>query len=161
MANDKPLPRRLNRRPRLDYSVYGASGHAIHLILGSYRRRPIFHREAPLSRIVVNTLSESAAESGVKLYAYCLMPDHLHFVARVEPGGRNLIDFDQVFRQRLAYDTRDRFPQGLWQRSFYDHVIRDAEDVGEVCMYVVNNPVRKGLVERWEEYPLTWLSDEA
>ncbi|HEY3397787.1 MAG TPA: transposase [Armatimonadota bacterium] len=158
--NNPVSPHRHNRRPRLDPSVYGASGYAVHVILGSYRRRPIFRRDAPVSRLVVNTLTDMAAESAVKLYVYCLMPDHLHFISAVQSGGRDLQRFIQVFRRRLTYATRDDFPPSLWQRSFYDHVLRDADHLGELCAYVVNNPMRKGLVERWEDYPLTWLSDE-
>ena len=40
----------------------------------------------------------------------------------------------------------------LWQTSFYDHFLRKEEDIEKVVMYVLNNPVRKGLVSEWMEY---------
>ncbi|MCC7210600.1 MAG: hypothetical protein IT451_02000 [Candidatus Brocadia sp.] len=41
----------------------------------------------------------------------------------------------------------------FWQTSFYDHFLRKEEDVRDTVMYVLNNPVRKGLVAEWREYP--------
>ena len=40
----------------------------------------------------------------------------------------------------------------FWQTSFWDHVLRGDERVEPVVEYVVNNPVRSGLVERWCDY---------
>ena len=41
----------------------------------------------------------------------------------------------------------------LWQRDYYDHIARDPADVQAQCRYVLNNPVRKGLVDEWTDYP--------
>ena len=46
-------------------------------------------------------------------------------------------------------ETRDR----LWQEGYYDHVLREADDVAEVIAYIVNNPVRAKLVVSPAEYP--------
>ena len=40
-----------------------------------------------------------------------------------------------------------------WQKDFYDHVIRKSEDIAVQVRYILDNPVRKGLVPTWEEYP--------
>jgi len=40
----------------------------------------------------------------------------------------------------------------LWQPSFYDHVLRNDEDLPAVARYILNNPVRKGLVDHYTEY---------
>jgi REP element-mobilizing transposase RayT len=42
-----------------------------------------------------------------------------------------------------------------WQKDFYDHVIRKHEDVVAQVKYVLDNPVRKGLVSEWHDYPFT------
>ena len=41
----------------------------------------------------------------------------------------------------------------LWQRSYFEHVLRDEEDTIGVAKYILENPVRAGLVERPEAYP--------
>jgi len=40
-----------------------------------------------------------------------------------------------------------------WQKDFYDHVIRKHEDITTQIKYILDNPVRKGLVSSWQEYP--------
>jgi hypothetical protein len=45
------------------------------------------------------------------------------------------------------------------QRSFYDHLIRKEEDLRQIAEYILNNPVRKGLVQRCEDYPYCGLID--
>jgi REP element-mobilizing transposase RayT len=44
----------------------------------------------------------------------------------------------------------------VWQRSFYDHPLRKDEDLLKVAEYIIYNPVRKGLVEDWRDYPFSW-----
>ena len=44
-------------------------------------------------------------------------------------------------------------PGVRWQKDFYDHVIRTHEDIAAQVRYILDNPVRKGLVSSWEDYP--------
>lgn len=59
----------------------------------------------------------------------------------------------QRFKQTSGYRFKAKRGQPLWQRSFYDHVLRGEEDMEEVAEYIWNNPVRAGLAEEREEYP--------
>ena len=47
----------------------------------------------------------------------------------------------------------------LWQKSSYDKVFRFMDSPENAAMYVVNNPVRKGLVAHWEEHPYSAMVD--
>ena len=40
-----------------------------------------------------------------------------------------------------------------WQKDFYDHIIRTNEDIVAQVKYILDNPVRKGVVLSWERYP--------
>jgi len=40
-----------------------------------------------------------------------------------------------------------------WQKDFFDHVIRRHEDIATQVKYILDNPLRKGLVSSWQEYP--------
>ncbi|MEW6557423.1 MAG: hypothetical protein AB1349_08725 [Elusimicrobiota bacterium] len=44
----------------------------------------------------------------------------------------------------------------IWQESFYDHFLRKEETLEMVSLYILNNPVRKGIVDRWDRYPYSW-----
>ena len=41
------------------------------------------------------------------------------------------------------------------QKNFHDHIIRAPKDLSTQLMYVVENPVRRGLVAHWQDYPFT------
>lgn len=47
----------------------------------------------------------------------------------------------------------------MWQRSGFDHVIRADEDLRVIIEYLLNNPVRKGMVEKAEDYPYSRCFD--
>lgn len=143
----------------MDAPVYQGSGYAVHVIMGTYLGRAVFEHDARFGETVIRTLRESTVERGVQLYCYCLMPDHLHFVAAVQPGGSDIATFVSFFKAQITRATKGRGLARLWQRSFYDHVIRKSEDLQEVCLCVVSNPVRKGLVDEWRSYPFAWLSE--
>jgi len=89
------------------------------------------------------------------LIAVCVMPDHVHLL--LAPTSKNLVDLIGKWK---SYSTHLIWKKGykgmVWQRSFYDHALRRDEDLLMVAEYIVCNPVRKGLVEDWRDYPFSW-----
>lgn len=76
---------------------------------------------------------------------YVLMPDHIHLFAT--PSAMD-IPLDNWVRYWKSQFTRaDGNPNHLWQRNHWDTRIRSSESYVEKREYVLNNPVRKGLVE--------------
>jgi REP element-mobilizing transposase RayT len=57
------------------------------------------------------------------------------------------------YKQKTGFWMSKNKPEARWQKDFYDHVIRTNEDVATQVKYTLDNPVRKGLVSSWEEYP--------
>jgi len=80
------------------------------------------------------------------------MPDHLHLLAEGS-GDSDLAKFIKLFKQRSSYEYRQAKGQPLWQKSYYDHVIRNEDDERESFLYIQQNPLQAGLVENIEEYP--------
>ncbi len=62
----------------------------------------------------------------------------------------------RIFKQRSSFAIKKIVGKKLWQRSYYDHVVRRAESLEEICKYILENPVRKGLVENYREYPYSF-----
>lgn len=56
-------------------------------------------------------------------------------------------------KQLSAYDYRRRERRRLWQPSYWDHVLREDESILPFVRYILENPVRAGLVDSREEYP--------
>jgi REP element-mobilizing transposase RayT len=44
----------------------------------------------------------------------------------------------------------------FWHRESYDHIVRDEKELNRIRNYVLNNPVKAGLVERWQDWPWTY-----
>lgn len=51
---------------------------------------------------------------------------------------------------------KNGFEGVVWQRSFYDHIVRLAEGLENLVIYVLENPVRKGIVDHYEDYQWSW-----
>jgi len=98
----------------------------------------------------------AAAHNHEKLAWHCrlmlLMPDHLHAIIAFprEPGARTTVINWKKYLARTA---------GVpWQRDFFDHRLRDHHEEAEKISYILMNPVRKGLCERFEDWPWVYRS---
>ncbi len=84
---------------------------------------------------------------------YCFMPDHLHLITIGERDEFSPLQAVKVFKQKVVHDSAELNKPFFWQRSFYDHVIRSDENLNVQIAYLLDNPVRKNLVKRWEDWP--------
>jgi REP element-mobilizing transposase RayT len=82
------------------------------------------------------------------------MPEHLHTVIKGQSEGADTWKAICRFKQRTGY-WLSKNSTAIWQPDFYDHIIRRDESFANHIRYIVNNPVRRGLVENWDEYPFT------
>jgi REP element-mobilizing transposase RayT len=139
-----------SRAVRLDGCDYAANVD-VHIALCADTGRPFEHRGT--ARLVCENIEYYCTKLGYRLYGYCLMPDHLHVL--LSPAGscvplsRWLREFKSFTTNRYTKSTRQPV---LWQRSAHDHVCRKAETAETVLRYIVENPVRAGLVKRWQDW---------
>jgi REP-associated tyrosine transposase len=81
------------------------------------------------------------------------MPDHVHLVVEGVHEASDLRRFVKIAKQRVAYVLRrGRGIQTVWQEGYYDRVLRSDEATDVVIRYVLENPVRAGIVTRPEQY---------
>ena len=85
--------------------------------------------------------------------AYCFMPDHFHALLQGTRDDSDFKEFVRIFKQRSAFRWKRRTGTELWQRGYFDRVLRADEDVVTVARYLLNNPVRAGLVGCPQDYP--------
>lgn len=146
---DSKHPQR--RRIRLKPETYTQIGVICSIAIAVKGRRPVFANPA-VADAAVHILRRHAAATGVPVYAWCVMPDHIHLVIEASVTC-DIVTFVAQFKnlaQRAAW--RLGVEGAFWQASFWDHFLRGDERLDQVIEYVVNNPVRTGLVERWDEY---------
>ena len=76
---------------------------------------------------------------------YVIMPDHIHVLLRIERRADNIRPYDvalsTVIGQMKRWASKEA-GEALWQKSFYEHVIRGDEDYREVWSYIEGNPGR-------------------
>ena len=81
------------------------------------------------------------------------MPDHLHLLLEGLSGGSDLRKCIKLAKQRTSYAAIRLGLGQLWQSGYHDRVVRQDEDVAGYADYIVQNPVRAGLVQRASDYP--------
>jgi putative transposase len=67
--------------------------------------------------------------------------------------GSDLKEFVRLFKSRSSYFYKRLTGAPLWQSSYYDRILRRDEDSFKVAEYIINNPIRRGLVMDALQYP--------
>jgi REP element-mobilizing transposase RayT len=102
--------------------------------------------------VVRPQIERAAAKQDIALLAYCYMPDHVHFLAEGKAENSDCLQFIARGKQYSGYHYKAKFGDRLWQRYRYEHTLRSDERAISVARYILENPVRAGLVSRIEDY---------
>ena len=83
------------------------------------------------------------------------MPDHLHLLVEALAQNVDCRAFIKRAKQLAGFHYAKTFGGRLWQRYGFERVLRDDEATLIVARYIVDNPVRAGLVVKPESYPFS------
>jgi putative transposase len=129
-----------------------------HVIQRGNYDQPVFESEADYRRYL-SWLQEYTAHYAVDVWAYCLMPNHVHFICVPKAEDALARAFNTLHMRYAQYFNGKRSLRGhLWRARFMSCVL-DESSVREEVRFVENNPVRVKIVERAEDYP--WSSARA
>ena len=95
---------------------------------------------------------------GWHVLAAVVMPDHIHVV--VAPSGNRdakLGNFSAALKRWMREELK---PSWKWQPGCFDRLLRSTESLHKKWLYVQENPVRAGLVQRWEDWPYRYEFNE-
>jgi putative transposase len=146
----------LNRQfylPRLPREYYQGDAVVHWTFPIAYRERgwlnPGFH--ATFRELMLH----AAGREGIICPTYCLMPDHLHFVwmgFRLKSDQLNAILFLRTYLKRALEEAE-------FQHQAHDHVLKEKERrknaFALVCGYILENPMRAGLIGNGESWPFS------
>jgi putative transposase len=97
------------------------------------------------------------------LHVAIVMPDHGHLILTPlidehRGGVVSLVEIMKAIKGASAHaiNHRLRHRGPVWQEESFDRVLRSSEKLDEKINYVLENPVRGGLVTDWREYPWLW-----
>jgi putative transposase len=104
--------------------------------------------------LLIDVLRANVAAGKFEMHDFVIMPDHLHLLMTL-PGDVTIEQAMQLIKGGFSYRLkRDLGYQGeVWQRGFSEVRIIDGQSFLQHRAYIVQNPVKAGLVERAEEWP--------
>ncbi|WP_233636025.1 transposase [Hymenobacter setariae] len=119
---------------------------------------PTWLRQPDIAALVVQSLHYFDGGRGYDLLSYCLMPNHLHMVVLLLPEAPPLIKTLQRLKSYTATQANKLLGRtgAFWQAESYDHVVRNGE-LERIISYVLENPVKAGLVDNWEQWPYSYM----
>ena len=106
-----------------------------------------------LAEAILGAMGRVGRRAQTRMHAYCLMPDHFHVVVSVASEGGDVARWLRYTKREVAKMTGQ---SGMWQRSWWDHYLRDDRDLKVRTDYLLNNPVRKVLCRSWVEWTYSW-----
>jgi len=130
-------------------------GYPHHVTQRGNRRADVFMDDAD-RRVYLALLQRYAKRRSLDVWAYCLMPNHIHLVAVPQTETALAQALRDVHTAYAVYFNRKVGETGhVWQGRFFSCVL-DERHLWAAVRYVEQNPVRSGIVECAEEYP--WSS---
>jgi REP element-mobilizing transposase RayT len=154
-AEDRAMP----RAPRLEFD-----GGLYHLMARGNRRQEIFHDDDDRRRFM-GRLSTMIGRTDVELYAFVLMPNHVHLVARRRHTPINRFMRDLLSPYARYVNRRYGASGHLFQGRYRGLVCDDNSYLLRLVRYVHLNPLRGGLCQGvpypWSSYPLYLQPDSA
>ena len=153
---EKEIPKRKQiRLTEYDYSLPGAyfitvcTANRMRIFWDDVGADIIRPHNVPLSS--VGKIAEQAIlqvkdyYKGITVDQYCIMPDHIHLILRVklDIGGRMISapTVSTVVGSMKRWVSR-KIGRPIWQKSFYEHTIRNQQDYNEIWEYIANNPLK-------------------
>jgi len=140
-----------------DYRRYFVSGGTYFFTLVSYARRPRFVGDAALARLRAAVVAVKR-ELPFHFLAAVVLPDHMHFLWTLPAGdadysrriGKMKGHFtrsspDRWQGEQVSASRRRHRESDVWQRRFWEHTVRDEDEMAALLDYIHYNPVKHGL----------------
>jgi REP element-mobilizing transposase RayT len=120
-----------------------------------------FLKDPRVAKLVVDALRHFDG-ARYHLHAWCVMPNHVHVIFSVLPARTPALRLSSIIQSWKSFTAKEANrllarTGSFWQREYCDHLVRDDEDFVRCIEYTINNPVKAGLCERWEDWPASGL----
>lgn len=112
---------------------------------------------------IAGTVSESIIYRNDKEYdliCFCIMPNHVHLI--IENPRIQLFTIMKYLKGYTSFRCNKILCRKgpFWQPESYDHIIRDRNELENQIIYVLENPVKAGLVNNWNDWKWSYCKDE-
>jgi len=137
--------------------LFGKWDDAIHRSCTGY----FWLKEDRIAEIVAGSIQYRDGE-WFDLQAYCIMPNHCHIVLRpLRKAGNDDHGLTQIthnIKRNSAFQANAILGRSgtFWQHESYDHYARNEVELQRIIKYVLQNPVKAGLVTNWQDWKWTY-----
>lgn len=127
-------------------------------LLQEYKKSPKYLEKREIASLVSSAL-KFYDKKEYDLLCYCIMLNHVHVVFTLKENARVL---SKIMKSIKGYSARESNKilgrRGtFWQDESYDHIVRDEKELERIVYYVLNNPVKAGLVDDCEKWEWNYL----
>ena len=124
--------------------------HTYFITASTHQRRTLFQTDR-MARLLVDVLLHYRRQGKYLLHEFVVMPDHFHMLISPTETLEKALQF---IKGGFSYRAKKELGFGgeIWEKSFYDHRVRDTDEYEQVRVYIQQNPVKRGLVGAAEEY---------
>lgn len=126
-------------------------------LLDGQRAGPAYMRMPAVDQVVASLIAKGAA-CDYLLHAWVVMPNHVHLLITPSVDAAALLRRLKGASARESNKLLGQMGQPFWQRESYDRLVRSANEFQRIEHYILENPVRAGLVRSAEEYPWSSIS---
>ena len=134
---------------------YPANGAPIFTTAVTANRNPILSADEN-KQLLLNVIREVKIAHDFSMLGYVILNDHFHFLIKTRDTDISKImqSIKLRFTRRYIKQTKTtkEHPVSLWQRRFWDHIIRDENDLQRHLDYIHYNPVKHGIARSANEY---------
>jgi len=138
--------------PRLIKGRRSEIGHYYSITACTSARSPIFS-DPIATQCVIAELDSANASGSITTIAWVVMPNHLHWLFRLEESALSRIVQKMKYRSANRINAALQRQGAVWRAGFFDHRIRTEEDLEKQARYIIENPVRAGIASSITGYP--------
>ncbi len=143
----------------MNYRRVFISNSYVHLIIVAYNRKNIFITNIELLR---QAFKNAKKFFNFKIIAICVLPDHIHVILNPE----NIKEYPKIITSIKYYFSKNynvgvetptygyinKGEKGVFQRRFFEHTIKDEEELNNQINYIHYNPVKHELVNNVKDW---------
>ncbi len=141
--------------PRLQLGRETIAGAVYAITAVSAGRRALF-ADADAAEAIVEEIRLARRKGLADSLAWAVMPDHLHWMFELHGPSLGQVVGRVKSCSARRINALAGSDGGLWQPGYYDHRLRDDEDLAVQAHYILANPVRRGLAAEVGSYPYAW-----
>lgn len=114
----------------------------------------VYTHLTPIGELVNKTIIELKNNFNIEINYYVIMPNHIHMIIEIYENKKadtrtvltlsNIICYlkSKTTVNYLKYNKENKLHnKKLWQRNYYEHIIRDKKEMEEIIKYIINNPI--------------------